>query len=494
MINQKVARIVLFVFSLSLLINFFTLVSYAAAGEPRLAFELSDEIEKGENGVQVILTVKAYDVRLNGLNLTLGFDNSKVQLANKSSNAVTETFGAVSTMIGRYAENQETYEMEGWYTPVLMEAKNKRAEGWGSVFFTFYADPQSKGKLNGVEDDGFVTAGGNGLEIIQFHFKKIGTIDENTFKILPASHPAGNEYNETGLSIATENEVFLTDPTVYAVLPFQDETPTPTVDKTALAAKIAEAEDLLEAAEVGTEPGQYPEAAYNTFEAAINAAKAVNDNEDATQEEVDAAVEALEDAIAAFEASVIGELPVNKDALAAKIVEAEDLLEAAEVGTAPGQYPEEAYNTFEAAINAAKAVNDNEDATQAEVDNAVAALEDAIEEFEDAKIPVEEPSDMPFEIINVTREGIGDAIVTATIKRKDSSYTGNYVVVIQLMKDNEPIVYVSQEIKNPENEEMVAYTFNAQYTVQINVYSKMPTFDENGQLDLGQVLAVKVVK
>ena len=110
-------------------------------------------------------------------------------------------------------------------------------------------------------------------------------------------------------------------------------------------------------------------------------------------------------------------------------------------------------------------------------------------------VTVTEPVvNLPFEIINVTREGTGDAIVTATIKRKDSSYTGNYVVVIQLMKDNEPIVYVSQEIKNPENEEMVAYTFNAQYTVQINVYSKMPTFDENGQPDLGEVLAVKVVK
>ena len=349
--------------------------------ESKVVFELSEDIAK-DDGTQVELTLTVYNMKFKLMDFALGFDNTKVQLANKNTNAVSTTPAAVMTVLAKaFAENEETFEYEGWYVATKPVINNDYGNNTGAIWFGFYADDDSKGKVDGSNAEGYVEAGAEGLKVLKLHFRKLGNIDENTFKILTATDTGGNAATPSGLFLATDKGE-LTD-SKYVVLPYQDENPTPTpVDKAPLAAKIAEAEDLLEAAEVGTAPGQYPEEAYNTFEAAINAAKAVNDDEDATQAEVDAAVEALEDAIAAFEASVIGELPVNKDALAAKIAEAEDLLEAAEVGTAPGQYPEEAYNTFEAAINAAKAVNDDEDATQAEVDAAVEALEDAIAAFE----------------------------------------------------------------------------------------------------------------
>ncbi len=85
-----------------------------------------------------------------------------------------------------------------------------------------------------------------------------------------------------------------------------DTTPIP-VDKSELVIAIGEAQGLLEGAEIGTEIGKYPEAAYGTFSDAIDAAQAVADDDNATQQEVDAAVDALLAAMIAFEEAEIKE-------------------------------------------------------------------------------------------------------------------------------------------------------------------------------------------
>jgi phi13 family phage major tail protein len=73
---------------------------------------------------------------------------------------------------------------------------------------------------------------------------------------------------------------------------------------------------------------------------------------------------------------------VDKSALIATIGEAEDLLAGATVGTGIGEYPQEAYDTFSDAIDAAQAVVDDENATQAQVDAALATLAVAVSAFE----------------------------------------------------------------------------------------------------------------
>ena len=80
---------------------------------------------------------------------------------------------------------------------------------------------------------------------------------------------------------------------------------TPEIDKTALTTAIDAAQDILDAAEVGSEPGQYPQAAYDAFDDAIAAAEAVRDDADATQDETDDAVTALNAAVAVFEAAAV---------------------------------------------------------------------------------------------------------------------------------------------------------------------------------------------
>nr|WP_255414975.1 cohesin domain-containing protein [Cohnella sp. AR92] len=79
------------------------------------------------------------------------------------------------------------------------------------------------------------------------------------------------------------------------------------VDKAALAAALAEAQRLYDAAVVGTTAGQYPQAAKNALGDAIQAAKAVHDNSGSTQAQVDGAVTALLGAIDTFKASAIKE-------------------------------------------------------------------------------------------------------------------------------------------------------------------------------------------
>lgn len=76
-------------------------------------------------------------------------------------------------------------------------------------------------------------------------------------------------------------------------------------DKAALQAAVTAAADQLGAAVIGTEPGQYPQAAKDAFAAAIAAAKSVAADAGAVQSVVDAAVEAVNEASAAFAAAVV---------------------------------------------------------------------------------------------------------------------------------------------------------------------------------------------
>ena len=111
-----------------------------------------------------------------------------------------------------------------------------------------------------------------------------------------------------------------------------------------------------------------PEAAATLLEA-INAAETVKDNADATQEQVDAAITALASAKTTAEQTVLTE---TKTALNDDITEAEAYYNSIKDDHTA------AANDLKDAIDAAKGVKDNADATQAEVEAAIAALSTAI--------------------------------------------------------------------------------------------------------------------
>ena len=81
-----------------------------------------------------------------------------------------------------------------------------------------------------------------------------------------------------------------------------------------------------------------------------------------------------------------GLMVVDKSVLIDTIASAAELLNDAVVGTDPGEYPQEAYNTFSAAIDTAQDVVDDEDATQNTVNSAITTLETAITTFENAEV------------------------------------------------------------------------------------------------------------
>ena len=75
---------------------------------------------------------------------------------------------------------------------------------------------------------------------------------------------------------------------------------------------------------------------------------------------------------------------VDKSALSAAIDAAQTLYDDAEVGIENGQYPEAAKEALLVAINAAKAVYNNSSVTQAEVDDATDALNEAADTFRES--------------------------------------------------------------------------------------------------------------
>ncbi len=149
------------------------------------------------------------------------------------------------------------------------------------------------------------------------------------------------------------------------------DTPTPVeVDKEALATKIEQAESLTES--------NYTPESWANMTTVLGEAKAVYENADATQDEVNAATAALTEALDGLEAVVVP-TPVDKKALAEKIKKAESLNRA--------DYTEETWNTLAAALEAAKTVNEDADATQDEVNAVAKNLQTAIDNLKKVEVP-----------------------------------------------------------------------------------------------------------
>lgn len=154
-------------------------------------------------------------------------------------------------------------------------------------------------------------------------------------------------------------------------------------DKSALDAAVLAALGLLVDVEIGDWDGAYSQAAYNTFVAAIETAQGVLEAGGVSQSEVNTAKTTLDTAVSTFEAAVV---EIDKSALGLAITAAETLLSGATVGTAQGEYPQEACDAFSDAIDAAQAVYDNDTVNQTDVGAAVTALGAAQTTFEAAEI------------------------------------------------------------------------------------------------------------
>lgn len=111
---------------------------------------------------------------------------------------------------------------------------------------------------------------------------------------------------------------------------------------------IAEADEMLEEASVGTDFGQYPEEASLAFEQSIGQAEAALEGDNS---QVNQAIADLRAAIETFQKSV---RVFAKSDLEALIREAKDLCEQVQVGSGAGNCPQASKEIFEAAIQRAE--------------------------------------------------------------------------------------------------------------------------------------------
>ncbi|MBR7796647.1 LPXTG cell wall anchor domain-containing protein [Agaribacter marinus] len=130
-----------------------------------------------------------------------------------------------------------------------------------------------------------------------------------------------------------------------------------TVNKTVLQSKVNESDTLIET--------DYSRDSWSNYQEALSDAEAVLADSEVTQAEID---EALAILTAAQE-----ELTVNKTALQSKVNELDTLIET--------DYSPGSWSDFEAALTEAQSVLENDTSTQAEVDAALATLNEAYEEL-----------------------------------------------------------------------------------------------------------------
>ena len=165
------------------------------------------------------------------------------------------------------------------------------------------------------------------------------------------------------------------------------------VDKTALNAAIQSAESKIES--------DYTPASWIEFTQMLEAARAIAEEEEAAQNDVDSMAAALEDAIKAL---VKYSAPVDKTALNAAIQSAESKIES--------DYTPASWIEFTQTLEAAKAIAEEEEAAQNDVDSMAAALEEAIKMLEKVPLPVDD----------VDKTALNAAIQSAE-EKKESDYT-----------------------------------------------------------------------
>ena len=174
------------------------------------------------------------------------------------------------------------------------------------------------------------------------------------------------------------------------------------VDTTELQAAIASAENELATSKKGDD-------ADAKLRAAVDAASAVLSKDGVTQDEVDAALAELQRAVDEF-GKTPDEVVVDKSKLADAIVDAKAVTR--------GNKTDDAWNTLQAAIAKAEGTRDNDKAMQADVDNALAALNSAVNTF---KASADKPAESTLDFSNLPAGTYSITIDMYKMNRTDKS-------------------------------------------------------------------------
>ena len=185
------------------------------------------------------------------------------------------------------------------------------------------------------------------------------------------------------------------------------------IDGTSLQEAIELAQEIHDNAEEGEFPGQFAVGSKAILQNAIDTAQAVADNQEATQPEIDDALFSLLAALSTFNAGEVP--PLDFEALNQAIVDAQALHDSATEGTEIGQYAVGSKAILQAAIDDATVVaNTSEGIMQADIDNALTALQAAVTTFESGQVGGPERDTTALEAKIVEAQAIHDAAVEGT--------------------------------------------------------------------------------
>jgi hypothetical protein len=160
------------------------------------------------------------------------------------------------------------------------------------------------------------------------------------------------------------------------------------------------------------------------------------------------------DNVVSFYIVSYNDLGIDKLTLNTAILDAETAAADAVEGTNPGEYDLDAINTYTAAVDAAREVYDNPNATQIEVEEALTTLATATTAFNDAEVPAEVPAevDFAFTTTEVTGNslalqlGMGTFKVAGIVAAADLGETSEVVLTFTGGTDNTATTEVNESI------------------------------------------------
>lgn len=207
-----------------------------------------------------------------------------------------------------------------------------------------------------------------------------------------------------------------------------------TFDAALAAAKAA----LAGATVVGDEEGACPQAVYDALKNEIDKAEAIN-RAAISQADVDAAAAALAEETSTFSAKLH-----ESAGLDAVITTAKELVDDAEEGLTPGCYPVSAISGLNEAIAAAEAVNADAAATQAQLLDAVRALNEAMISFKAQQIPANDLTEINATIAEaetfIAETGCDDFVLSSALDyAKDVVANADNYTKAQVKKANDEL-------------------------------------------------------
>lgn len=173
-------------------------VTVLASDSARVEFSgLPLKTVNGSNQLEV--KMKMYNTKFNTIQFTIGFDPSKIQIADPVNNTPVDNLSSGTTFLSPL---YKVLDNSGWVSITYQKVDNTK----GIAEYTLSVDPSSWNATNGADPEGFVTAGSDGLDILKLHFKVLDSTNLNNSSIVLLSQSTKdsrvNPANPTGIIVS----------------------------------------------------------------------------------------------------------------------------------------------------------------------------------------------------------------------------------------------------------------------------------------------------